>query len=115
MTEDQLQAKCFQWAWNTYPQTRRLLFSVPNGGTRNKLEAMKLKSTGLVPGVADMLLLFNGRTYCFEFKTDTGRQSPAQMEWQDAVQKNGFQYHIVKDFDYFCLLITQIVNDASKS
>lgn len=78
MTEDQIQASFFQQAWNNYPQIRGLLFSVPNGGSRNQIEAMKFKATGLTPGIPDMILLWEGKVYGFEFKTAQGRLSDAQ-------------------------------------
>jgi hypothetical protein len=80
ITEIQLQSKCFQWTWNQYPETRRCFFHVPNGGSRNKIEAGQLKASGVVAGVPDMLLVWKGSVYAFEFKTETGVLSDAQKE-----------------------------------
>ena len=86
LTEDQIQAKFYKEAYNTFPQIRGLLFSVPNGGTRNMIEALKLQATGLTPGIPDMLLL--KPLVAFEFKTPTGTLSPAQVKihmiWREA-------------------------------
>jgi hypothetical protein len=108
-SEDQLQAHCFQWTWNEFPDTRRLFFSVPNGGTRNKIEAAKFKATGLIAGVADMILLWKAKTYFFEFKFENGKQSQSQKEFQYNVTNQGFDYYLVKDADEFKIIFTKIV------
>lgn len=57
-TEDGLQAALFCWAADnvsTYPQLK-WLFAVPNGGFRNKPEAVKLVATGTRSGVPDVFL-----------------------------------------------------------
>lgn len=109
MNEANLQSKCFQYAWNTYPDSRLMLFHVPNGGRRSKIEAMQFKAMGVIPGVADMIFIYKGRIYAFEFKTDTGIQSPAQREWERKFIEQGGTYWIVQRFDYFCLLIDLII------
>jgi len=68
MTEDQFQAKCWQWVWNNYPETRHCLWAVPNGGERTLEVAVKLKATGVLSGVHDMHFLWDGQFYTFEFK-----------------------------------------------
>ena len=95
MSEDQIQAKFYQEAYNTYPQIRGLLFSVPNGSTRHILEAQKLKATGLTPGIPDMVCLYNG-PIGFEFKTDKGTLSPAQVKIHSIWTAAGIPVHIVR-------------------
>ena len=41
--EERLQVSCVNWFDYQYPQYRQLLFAVPNGGSRNKIEAANLK------------------------------------------------------------------------
>jgi hypothetical protein len=108
-SEAHLQSHCYQWAHNTFPDTRGLLFAVPNGGTRNKIEASQLKATGVVPGVADMLFLYSRKVYAFEFKFGPGKQSPAQKEWQAKVVQQGFDYFLVNDADAFKYIFKTIV------
>jgi len=104
-SEDKLQATCFQWANNNYclkhHKPRLSVFSVPNGGTRNKIEAMTLKSTGLKAGVSDLIALFPGKAVFFELKTETGRQSPEQIDFKTVVEALGFEYHLIRSFDQF--------------
>ena len=85
-SEDALQQKCYTWFWNTYPHLRKLLFSVPNGGTRDTREAMKMKLTGLVSGVSDLIFLYNSKAYLIELKKDEfAVQSKNQIDWQKRV------------------------------
>lgn len=57
-TEEQEQETLFAWAAaneGTH-QELRLLFAVPNGGYRHKQTALRMKRTGVKPGVPDMCL-----------------------------------------------------------
>lgn len=107
-SEANLQAKCYRWAYNSYPQLRGLLFSVPNGGTRNIREAMALKATGLTPGIPDLILLYNGITG-FEFKTSSGRLSPAQIKIHTIWRKNNIEVYLIRDEETFKEIIEKLV------
>ena len=110
MTEDQLQSKIFQHLWNTYPELRRTFWAVPNGGSRNKHEAMKLKATGLIAGVHDIHFYYKKQLYTFELKVGTNKMSPEQIQFKDAVEKQGAICYEIRDFDQFMsifYLITQ--------
>lgn len=100
-SEIQIQSECFQWAWNTYPQTRKLLFHVPNGGKRNPIEAMQLKASGVVAGVPDMFFLWRAQWHIFEFKDDKGVLSKDQKELHQIWGCQGQVIHIVRDVDTF--------------
>ena len=108
-SEDALQQKCVFWFHNNYPNLRGLLFSVPNGGYRNKREAAKLNQTGLVSGVADLLFMYECYTYCIELKTETGTQRETQRIWQGKVEYQGFKYFIIRSLEDFKKLIKTIV------
>ena len=110
MTEDQLQSQFFIWAHNTYPQIRGLLFAVPNGGFRNKIEAMKLKATGTVAGIPDILLLWDHTVHAFEFKTEEGIISPEQKKIHEIWRLNGFNVYLVRDFESAKRILCQIIN-----
>jgi len=109
-TEDALQQKCCFWFWNEYPELRKLLFSVPNGGWRRGKDAKTMQRTGLTPGVSDLILLFKGKTYLIELKKDKkASQNPAQMAWQTQVVAQGFPYFIVRSLEEFKKLIQKIL------
>lgn len=105
MSEDQFQAQCYQWAHNTYPQIRGCLFSVPNGGTRNPREAMTLRSTGLTPGIPDLLLVWP-RLIGFELKTATGTISPAQKRIHEIWRSRGIPVHVIRSFEEWQRIIS---------
>lgn len=107
-TESRIQAVCVSYFGYNYPQYRGLLFAVPNGGYRTATTAKIMKAEGVVSGVSDLLLLVPSRQYhglCIEFKTDKGRQSEAQKEWQRAVELQGFCYRVVRSLDEFIDLL----------
>ena len=105
--EHQLQTACFQWFNLQYPEFRGLLFAVPNGGGRSRIEAALLKAEGVVAGVADMLLLVPSMGYaglCIEFKaaTKTAHQSEAQKNWERLINKHeAYKYTVVRTFVEF--------------
>lgn len=107
-SEDKIQAACYQWAYNSFPAIRGLIFSVPNGSTRHILEAQKLKATGLTAGIPDLLLLYKG-VHAFEFKTLTGRVSPAQEKIHAIWKAAGHKVYIVRTEDEFKSIIQSIV------
>jgi predicted RNA-binding Zn-ribbon protein involved in translation (DUF1610 family) len=77
----------------------KLLFSCPNGGSRNIIEAKNLKAQGVKSGVTDVLLLIPKKGYanlCLEFKTAKGRQSDDQKEFQRQIEGAGGKYMIVR-------------------
>jgi hypothetical protein len=120
--EHNIQAACVRWFNLQWPEYRGLLFAVPNGGARSKATAGKLKAEGVVPGVADLILLVPKRVkvlsafpneawwhtipaLCIEMKTAKGRQSTEQMEWQRKVESNGYKYAVCHSLDEFMAVV----------
>lgn len=85
-SEDTEQINVIQWAgWNTgkYPELK-WLYHVPNGGSRNKQEAVKLKQMGVKAGVSDLCLPYPKGLYCglyIEMKFGNNRQQDTQKEF----------------------------------
>lgn len=107
--ESQIQRTCKKWFDYQYPQFASLLFAVPNGGLRGKREAAIMKAEGMTAGVADMILLIPKKGYaslCIEFKTEKGRQTQNQKDWQRVAEMHGNKYVIVRSFDEFVKAIT---------
>ena len=112
--EHRLQCGCVQWFRLQYPRLRNLLFAVPNGGSRNKAEASRMKDEGVTSGVADLILLKPNRFYgalCIEMKTKTGRQSPSQKEWQQEAEANGAKYVLCRTLDDFKRIVTDYLEN----
>jgi len=110
MTEDRLQAKCIRVANDQIPTTRGILYAIPNGAyLANKHQALKLIATGMLPGVADLVLDKSNGVYSslkIELKLKSGKQSPAQIQWEKIITANGHKYIIVKTLSQFLNEIT---------
>ncbi|TXK52359.1 VRR-NUC domain-containing protein [Pontibacter qinzhouensis] len=113
-SEIQLQASVFQKLWNEYPETRYSFFAVPNGGTRNPIEAMQLKASGLVPGVADTILLWNGKAYAAEFKTLKGKLRDAQIKFREQCERQNIPYVVIRTEEQFWEWILPIIDQRNQ-
>ena len=93
-SEDTEQINVVSWAnWNAnrYPELR-WLFHVPNGGSRNRAEAVKFKQMGVKAGVSDFCLPYPKGVYCglfIEMKYGNNRQQDTQKEFLAAMAAAG--------------------------
>jgi len=111
--EDDIQADFFEKVKILFPTIpEKLLFAVPNGGQRMQKsiqtkkgvktfspEAARLKKQGVKSGIADVILLIPKKGYaslCLEFKTDKGKQSDEQKEFQRQAEMCGNKYVVVR-------------------
>ena len=77
-----------------------VIFAVPNGGLRSKPEAARLKWTGVLAGVLDLVLVLpEGRSAYWETKTPRGRLSDDQREFIRRLEANGHVWALVRDID----------------
>lgn len=103
--EDQTQAAICGYLRASLP-AGSLFHSIPNGAyLAGKNEAArgrqmaKLKWTGLLPGAADLFVMWNGRGIYLEVKTDTGRLQETQKAFCDSVMAAGGFYSVVRSID----------------
>ena len=92
-----------------------MLFAVPNAARRSARNGAYMKDEGMLPGVADLILLKSNRFYgglCIEMKKPGGRQSPAQKEWQKDAEANGAKYVVCKSLDEFMKVTIDYLNDV---
>lgn len=114
--ESSLQIACVRWFKQyAYPRLAPLLFAVPNGGYRNPVTAKIMKAEGATAGVADLILLapsagFHG--LCIEMKTDKGRQSENQKQWQTALENQGYKYVVCRSFEDFQTEVTRYLREG---
>lgn len=102
--ESIIQQNCVKWFRLQYPKLALLLFAVPNGGARRRIEGAIMKAEGVTKGVSDLLLLFPVKHYhglCIEMKTEKGKQQPSQKIWQREVENAGYKYVICRSFEDF--------------
>ena len=104
--ENNLQQQIYLWYNNNYCLTnnsnRGLIFSIPNGGTRNVREAMTFKATGLLKGASDLVVIFPNGKLCFvELKMLKGVQSPEQKDFENRLTLAGYEYHLIRSLEEF--------------
>lgn len=113
-SERLLQIACVRHAHILFPQIRGLLFHPANGGKRNIIEATKFKAMGVVAGVPDLLLLWQGKLYAFELKSTSGHISQNQEIIQKKWQEHGVETIIVKDVASFIDMLEKIIKNPNK-
>lgn len=105
--EDVLQQKIVIWFKNNYQiHDLGLIFSVPNGGSRNIVEAKKLKETGTMAGVSDLIVIIPNQVLFIELKIEKGIQSISQKLFESKVTKLGHEYLICRSLEQFKKIIT---------
>lgn len=90
-TEQQIVIEWSKWAAGQHPELR-LLHHIPNGGSRNEVEAAKLKRIGVLAGVSDLHLPVPKGCYCglyIEMKNANGRLRTSQKEFLTAAASYG--------------------------
>lgn len=98
--EAQVQEAFFQWA-AYYPELK-YMYAVPNGGSRNRLEAVSLKRQGVKAGVPDICLpLPSGRYHGLYIEMKYGKNTPSdkQKEYIDYLNKVGYKAVVCYGFD----------------
>lgn len=99
-TESEEQVTLFSWARmkeRKYPELR-LLHHIPNGGSRNQIEAKHLKAQGVKSGVPDLCLpvargLWHG-LYIEMKRQKGGRVSDAQRRWLEDLERQGYRAEV---------------------
>lgn len=102
--ESKIQQACVRWFRLQYPELMNLIFAVPNGGLRGRVEASIMKAEGMTAGVSDLILMYPSKEYhglCIEMKTEKGRQQPSQKKFQQSVEKVGYKYIICRSLEQF--------------
>lgn len=117
--ESKLQQSCIKWFDYQYPQYKLNLFAIQNGGARNKIEAGIMKGEGVRSGVSDLFLaipkqgLKNNYPGLFiEMKTQTGRQTDTQKEFEKAVNSQGYFYFLCRSFDEFKAMVEFWISES---
>jgi len=108
--EDILQSEIVKWYNNNYClsifEKRGIIFSVPNGGTRNKIEAMVLKATGLLAGVSDLIVILpNSKILFVELKNDKGTQREKQLDFENRIKELNLPYYLIRSLEQFKTII----------
>ena len=104
-TEAQEQKALFEWrdwAKGKYPALE-LLYHIPNGGSRNPIEARHLKEQGVMPGVPDICLPVPNVKYTALYielkRRKGGRVSEDQRGWIAALNRVGCRAVVCHGWD----------------
>jgi hypothetical protein len=68
----------------------------PNGEARDGFAAARLKAMGVLAGIPDYLILWQG-LFAIEFKAPKGRMSPAQLDLQPQLINAGLSAYLATD------------------
>jgi hypothetical protein len=90
--EDDLQRDVIAFIRLQYPGI--LAFHCANGGKRNKWEAVRLKRQGVLAGVSDILLYWNGGFGAIELKAGEPKPSKLQAWFGDKLQGFGGKFAV---------------------
>jgi hypothetical protein len=93
-TEDIIQRNIVRALRFKYPKA--IVFAVPNGGARSKATAGILKATGVLAGVSDLVFIYSGAVVFIEVKTESGRQSDTQKEFERKISEHGLTYILAR-------------------
>lgn len=79
LSEADEQTMIFRWA--AYFPELRWMYAVPNGGHRNKIEAVNLKRQGTKAGVSDIALpLPKGKYHGLYLELKVGKNKPSELQ-----------------------------------
>lgn len=114
--ESIIQCAIVRWFSLQYPQYDRLFFHVPNGGSRNAIEAVNLKRQGVKRGVSDLILLCARKGYhglLIEVKSSKGKISPEQKLFLERVTHEGYLSEVVYTIDSAIIIINNYMKGES--
>jgi hypothetical protein len=100
--ESQAQSDFIRYARFVLKDRQHLIFAIPNGGSRNIIEASNLKKQGVVAGVPDLFLAIPNKDYhglFIEMKRETkSKVSDNQKEVIALLKSQGYAVEICYGF-----------------
>lgn len=103
-SEERIQYEIVEYFRNAFCRKvcnpRCAIMSIPNDGKDMK-EQMRKLATGMLPGASDMIVILPNTVVFVEVKTDIGRQSDVQKEFERRVNALGFDYWLVRSLEEF--------------
>ena len=101
MKKLKIQSTCVNWIKKEMPEIEGCIFAV-----ENNYEPLKNreKTFGLVRGVSNLLIIFNGKFYGINFVNENKKQK----WWSQILIENGGKYFLIEDFESFKELIYKI-------
>lgn len=115
--ESELQIVCIEWFRYSYPQYRMLLFSIPNGGKRSLLTAVRMKREGVVSGVSDLFLSIPRHGYhgfYIEMKYGKNKLSENQEAFFQEARMQGYKCEMINSLDKFIDHVNNYLKPTNK-
>lgn len=97
--EQKLQIAVINYIRMAFPDI--LVFAVPNGGKRSLIEATMMKKMGVLAGVSDLLLFWQGGYGAIELKRPDKKAVMSDSQWgfAEAWQKRGGKFACCNSLD----------------
>ena len=98
-----------RWHENRYPALK-MIYHVPNGGSRNKLEAQNLKAEGVKAGVPDLHLPVPAAGYhglYVEMKWGKNKTTDNQDWWLEELARQGYKTEVCYSAEAALIEITK--------
>ncbi|MGN0488056.1 MAG: VRR-NUC domain-containing protein [Ruminococcus sp.] len=114
-----IQQQLYKWTdymLGKYPELA-LMYHIPNGGSRNKLEAANLKRQGVKAGVPDICLpVPKGKYHGLYIEMKYGKNKPTEKQawWLKALSNQGYATKVCYSFDEATEVITYYLNLQNK-
>ncbi len=112
--EQQAVIEWAEWASAKFP-CLKLLYHVPNGGSRSRAEAGRFKSEGVKAGVPDLCLPAARHGYhglYIEMKAMGGKVSDKQTAWMTALAGEGYLCRVCYGADAAIRLLEKYVQEG---
>lgn len=113
------QEALFRWASflrGHYPELD-MLYHIPNGGSRNRIEAANLKRQGVKAGVPDLCLpVASGKYHGLYIELKYGRNKPSdyQKQWLSALRAQGYAAEVCYGWEQAAEIITKYLEMRGK-
>lgn len=116
-TEAQEQTGLFKWAEYDKRLETECMFAIPNGGSRNRVEALHLKQQGVKAGVPDIFVPGIRGSYgglFIEMKRQKGgRLSEAQKDMIEKLRRLGYRVEVCNGCEEAMKAIEEYLNAAT--
>lgn len=96
----------------------RLIFHIPNGGSRNKIEAYHLKEQGVKAGVPDLFLPVARGGYFglfIEMKVGKNKTTALQKEWIENLKNQNYRCEVCYGWEAASEVILDYLNKKRTS
>lgn len=103
-TEHNIQKSIIRWFRKEYPEY--IIFSTNNEACYNNSYFLE---SGVLQGVSDLVVILPNKVLFVELKTERGKQSKSQKEFEVKIKSLNYNYYIIRNLENFKELIKSIL------